>query len=223
MGRPATEDLAKEAMDSVFVRAGLEGDDAMSSLRTHDDTWDIATSVGSTAVMVAAARAGETDRDNPLIRDPYAKILVAGAGTGVWDYMLDDDFVAKVADVDAEAAAIFEHMGSYQAVRTHFFDDFFARRRRRASVRSSSWRRVSTRARTDWTGRQAPPCTRSISPRCSSTSRRRWPSTACAVRRAPRGADRPAIRLAESVARSGFRRRGADRVAGRGTADVPAR
>lgn len=36
----------------------------MSSLRTDDDTWDIATSVGSTAVMVAAARAGETERDD---------------------------------------------------------------------------------------------------------------------------------------------------------------
>src|SRR5882757_10884912 len=98
----------------------------MSSLRTHDDTWDIATSVGSTAVMVAAARAGETDRDDPLIRDPYAKILVAGAGTGVWEFMLDDSFIEKVAEADAEAAAIFEHMGNYQAVRTHFFDAFFA-------------------------------------------------------------------------------------------------
>jgi methyltransferase (TIGR00027 family) len=101
----------------------------MSSLRTHDDTWDIATSVGSTAVMVAAARAGETDRETPLIRDPYAKILVAGAGTGIWEFMLDDTFVQKVAEAGeggAEAAAIFEHMGSYQAVRTHFFDAFFA-------------------------------------------------------------------------------------------------
>jgi methyltransferase (TIGR00027 family) len=101
----------------------------MSSLRTHDDTWDIATSVGSTAVMVAAARAGETDRDDALIRDPYAKILVAGAGTGVWEFMLDDSFIAKVADAGeggAEAAAVFEHMGNYQAVRTHFFDAFFA-------------------------------------------------------------------------------------------------
>ena len=98
----------------------------MSSLRTDDDTWDIETSVGATAVMVAAARAAETERDKPLIRDPYAKVLVAGAGTGVWGFMLDDDFIAKVADADAEAAAIFEHMGSYQAVRTHFFDDFFA-------------------------------------------------------------------------------------------------
>jgi len=39
----------------------------MSTLRTEGDTWDIATSVGSTAVMVAAARAGETGQDDPLI------------------------------------------------------------------------------------------------------------------------------------------------------------
>jgi methyltransferase (TIGR00027 family) len=97
----------------------------MSSLRTDNDTWDIATSVGATAVMVAAARAAETDKDNPLIRDPYAKILVAGAGTGMWEFMLDGEFVAKVADADPDVAAIVEHMGSYQAVRTHFFDDFF--------------------------------------------------------------------------------------------------
>ncbi|MFC7674039.1 class I SAM-dependent methyltransferase [Mycolicibacterium sp. GCM10028919] len=98
----------------------------MSSLRSHDDTWDIATSVGSTAVMVAAARAGETQRDEPLIRDPYAKILVDGAGTGVWEYMLDEAFIARIAEADAEVAEIFEHMGNYQAVRTHFFDDYYA-------------------------------------------------------------------------------------------------
>ena len=97
----------------------------MSSLRTHDDTWDIASSVGTTAVMVAAARAAETQRPDPLIRDPYAKLLVGGAGAGMWDQMLDEDFVAKVADADAEAASVFRHMGNYQAVRTHFFDDFF--------------------------------------------------------------------------------------------------
>ena len=98
----------------------------MSTLRAADDTWDIATSVGSTAVMVAAARAAETERENPLIRDPYARILIAQAGTGLWEQMADEDFAAKVADIDAEVATIFEHMGSYQAVRTHFFDAFFA-------------------------------------------------------------------------------------------------
>jgi methyltransferase (TIGR00027 family) len=98
----------------------------MSALRTEDDTWDIATSVGTTAVMVAAARAVETDRPDPLIRDPYAKLLVTQAGTGVWETMLDDSLVAKVESFDPEAAAVFQHMRSYQAVRTHFFDAHFA-------------------------------------------------------------------------------------------------
>ena len=97
----------------------------MSALRTDDDTWDIATSVGSTAVMVAAARAAETAKPDPLISDPYAEILVAGAGTGVWEFMLDDTIPAKLAESDPEAAAIFEYMQSYQAVRTHFFDAYF--------------------------------------------------------------------------------------------------
>src|ERR1700761_3502155 len=99
---------------------------SMSTLRTHDDTWDIATSVGSTAVMVAAARAVETDRPDPLIRDPYAKVLVSKAGTGGWESMLDDSLAAKVESIDPEAAAVLEHMRSYQAVRTHFFDTHFA-------------------------------------------------------------------------------------------------
>ena len=98
----------------------------MSALRTHDDTWDIATSVGTTAVMVAAARAAETAEPDPLIRDPYAKLLVSEAGTGVWENMLDGSLIAKVEDFDPEAAAIFRHMRSYQAVRTHFFDAYFA-------------------------------------------------------------------------------------------------
>jgi methyltransferase (TIGR00027 family) len=98
----------------------------MSALRSHDDTWDIATSVGATAVMVAAARAAETDEPDPLIRDPYAKVLVNQAGTGVWEKMLDGSLLEKVQSIDAEAAAVFEHMRSYQAVRTHFFDAHFA-------------------------------------------------------------------------------------------------
>ncbi|OHV06771.1 class I SAM-dependent methyltransferase [Mycobacterium talmoniae] len=98
----------------------------MSTMRTHDDTWDITTSVGTTAVMVAAARAIETDRPDPLIRDPYAKILVADAGTGVWEFLLDDTIDARLETVDPESAAIFRHMRGYQAVRTHFFDSYFA-------------------------------------------------------------------------------------------------
>src|SRR5258707_15366946 len=97
----------------------------MSPRRTEDATWDIAPRVGATAVMVAAARAAETDKDNPLIRDPYAKVLVAGAGTGIWEFILDDEFVAKVGDNDPQIAAIVEDMGNYQTVPNHFFHDFF--------------------------------------------------------------------------------------------------
>ena len=45
--------------------------------RTDDDSWDIATSVGATAVMVALSRAAETRSANPLIHDEYAEVLVS--------------------------------------------------------------------------------------------------------------------------------------------------
>lgn len=98
----------------------------MSSLRSHDDTWDIASSVGTTAVMVAAARARETESPEPLIRDPYARILVEGADAGPWSDFLEPAMQERVAAADPQAAAIFANMLSYQAVRTHFFDAFFA-------------------------------------------------------------------------------------------------
>jgi methyltransferase (TIGR00027 family) len=98
----------------------------MSSLRTHDDSWDIKTSVGTTAVMVAAARAVETEQPDALIHDPYAKLLVTNAGAGVlWEAMLNPEVAAKVEALDSESAAHLHHMRGYQAVRTNFFDTFF--------------------------------------------------------------------------------------------------
>ena len=98
----------------------------MSSLRTHDDSWDIKTSVGTTAVMVAAARAVETEQPDALIRDPYAKLLVTNSGAGVlWEAMLNPDVAAKVEALDSDSAAHLHHMRGYQAVRTNFFDTFF--------------------------------------------------------------------------------------------------
>jgi methyltransferase (TIGR00027 family) len=44
----------------------------------------------------------------------------------MWENMLDDSLIAKVESFDREAAAVFHHMRSYQAVRTHFFDAHFA-------------------------------------------------------------------------------------------------
>jgi methyltransferase (TIGR00027 family) len=40
--------------------------------------------------------------------------------------MLDPDVVAKIEAIDEESAARMHHMRGYQAVRTHFFDSYFA-------------------------------------------------------------------------------------------------
>jgi methyltransferase (TIGR00027 family) len=40
--------------------------------------------------------------------------------------MVDDVLVAKLAELDDALAGMLEHMRTYQAVRTHFFDRFFA-------------------------------------------------------------------------------------------------
>ncbi len=92
----------------------------MSTSRTDDDTWDIATSVGATAVMVASARAAETAREQPLIRDEFAQMLIDGPELA--------DLVAKMSTTytaDPELEALHRHMINYQAARTHFFDAYF--------------------------------------------------------------------------------------------------
>lgn len=94
--------------------------------RTADDSWDIATSVGATAVMVALARAAETASDNPLIRDQFAELLVSTPElegvreqVGVW-------WAGEPDDDDPDSTVDAQQMINYQAVRTHFFDAYFA-------------------------------------------------------------------------------------------------
>ncbi|WP_458788644.1 SAM-dependent methyltransferase [Mycobacteroides chelonae] len=96
-------------------------------MRSDDDSWDIASSVGATAVMVAAARAAETRSDAPLIRDPFAQLLVERAGAGAWSVIASDDVRRQLAELDPEADRIMQYAVDYQAVRTRFFDGFFER------------------------------------------------------------------------------------------------
>ncbi|MCW2664172.1 MAG: methyltransferase, putative, family [Mycobacterium sp.] len=44
--------------------------------RAEEDTWDLASSAGATATLVAAARAVATRTADPLITDPFADPLV---------------------------------------------------------------------------------------------------------------------------------------------------
>lgn len=49
-------------------------------MRTEDDSWDVTTSVGSTGLLVAAARVLETQKADPLAIDPYAEVFCRAAG-----------------------------------------------------------------------------------------------------------------------------------------------
>lgn len=92
--------------------------------RTDNDTWDLATSVGATATMVAAARAIATKADNPLIEDRFAEPLVRAVGVDFFTRWVSGDLVAADVD-DHESGWKLEHMPAAMAARTRFFDSFF--------------------------------------------------------------------------------------------------
>ena len=89
-------------------------------MRTDDDNWDITTSVGSTALFVATARALEAQKPDPLAVDPFAAIFCRavgrlrrrGAGRHSPDHQL------KTPDFG-------EHFVNFQGARTRFFDNYF--------------------------------------------------------------------------------------------------
>jgi methyltransferase (TIGR00027 family) len=95
--------------------------------RTDNDTWDLATSVGATATMVAAARAVATKADNPLIDDRFAEPLVRAVGVDFLTKWAAGDLAGVDVDVDDdESNWKLEQMPDAMAVRTRFFDSFFA-------------------------------------------------------------------------------------------------
>jgi methyltransferase (TIGR00027 family) len=95
----------------------------VSSARTEGDSWDITESVGATALSVAAARAVETATADPLIRDEFAYLLVSSAGRP-WARLASPD-LEWIGD-DERGRRAHRLACDYQAVRTHFFDGYFA-------------------------------------------------------------------------------------------------
>jgi len=89
------------------------------NMRTDKDTWDITTSVGATALFVAASRAIEANKPHPLVVDPYAEVFCRAVG-GEWADLLD----GKAPDHKL-ASEFGDHFVNFQAARTKFFDTFF--------------------------------------------------------------------------------------------------
>src|ERR1700761_3417226 len=93
--------------------------------RTDNDSWEITESVGSTALGVAAARAAETDSDNPLVQDPFARAFLDAAGPGMWSLTSDPALSAALTDLVPDLAAHTRAMVDFMAVRTKWFDEIF--------------------------------------------------------------------------------------------------
>src|SRR6201996_765393 len=91
-------------------------------MRSEGDTWDITTSVGSTALFVATARALEAQKPNPLVVDPYAEVFCRAVGGDAAD-ILD----GKIPDHQLKTADFGENFVNFQAARTKYFDDYFRR------------------------------------------------------------------------------------------------
>src|SRR5258707_5323228 len=108
------------ASDELLSLATMS--EGASMRRADSDTWDLASSVGATATMVAAARAAATRSPDPLISDPFAEPLVKAVGI---------DFFARLAggelqpsDIDDDTVPGVQQMADVMAVRTRYFDQF---------------------------------------------------------------------------------------------------
>jgi methyltransferase (TIGR00027 family) len=95
----------------------------LGSARFDGDTWDLASSVGLTATMVAAARAVASRAQDALVSDQFAAPLVRAVGV---------DFFARIAtgeldprDLDEDAAKGMRRFADAMAMRTRYFDEFF--------------------------------------------------------------------------------------------------
>ena len=94
--------------------------DPKRSQRSDGDEWDLASSVGATATMVAAGRALASRERDPLVDDPYAAPLVRAVGIEFFIKLVDGTLA-----LDEEAEDAGRMLADVMGVRTRFFDDFF--------------------------------------------------------------------------------------------------
>jgi methyltransferase (TIGR00027 family) len=89
-------------------------------VRTHDDNWDITTTVGATALLVATARALEAQKPDPLAVDSFAGGFSRAVG-GPWAAVLD----GKDPDHQLNSPEWGQHFVNFQGARTRYFDEYF--------------------------------------------------------------------------------------------------
>lgn len=92
----------------------------MSEGRAEGDSWDLASSVGATATMVAASRAVASQGPNPLLDDQLADPLVRAVGLDPFIRIIDGE-----VDFADDPLLNRKTRAEQITVRTRFFDDFF--------------------------------------------------------------------------------------------------
>jgi methyltransferase (TIGR00027 family) len=95
----------------------------MGSTRFDGDTWDLASSVGLTATMVAAARAVAGRAPNAVVDDQFAAPLVRAVGVDFFARLASGELA--LSDLDDDAADAMRRFADAMAIRTHYFDSFF--------------------------------------------------------------------------------------------------
>lgn len=91
--------------------------------RTEGDNWDLASSVGATATMVAAGRAIASRDPRGLIDDPFAAPLVRAVGMDFFTRLVDGDI--DVSALQSPSGTAMQARIDEMALRTRFFDDYF--------------------------------------------------------------------------------------------------
>jgi methyltransferase (TIGR00027 family) len=84
--------------------------------RTEGDQWDVVTSVGYTALAVAAVRAVITALPNPLARDNFAESFVRASG---------EPYLISLLRQSSTSDAAHPGWPEYLSIQMHFFDSFF--------------------------------------------------------------------------------------------------
>jgi methyltransferase (TIGR00027 family) len=89
--------------------------------RTDDDSWDLASSVGATATMIATQRAMASQQPERLIDDPFAEPLVRAVGIDFFTRLLDGEIPLDEMEPEFNLRRAAQGI----AVRTRHFDKLF--------------------------------------------------------------------------------------------------
>src|SRR5215510_5778473 len=90
--------------------------------RTDDDTWDLASGVGATATVVAAARAVASSWPDSFTDDPYAAALVRAVGMDVFSRLVSGEL--SFAEIGGDGGSAW--MPYAFGIRTNHFDRFWS-------------------------------------------------------------------------------------------------